>query len=242
MKVLAIIQARMKSTRLPGKVLKKLGEKSVLEILIERLRKSKTIDEMVVATTTSKEDDIIIKLLESIGVKYYRGSEDDVLDRYFKAATLFNAKNIVRITADNPLTNVNLIDLQVKLLAKNNYDYTTVKNVILGLGSEVFTFNALKKAWEKARRKYQREHVTPYIYEHPEIFKIKCISAPNPLRRSDIRLTIDTPEDLKLYQELYNRFKDMVNVNIRDVIRFLDKNPHIKEINRNIKQKHYMDV
>jgi spore coat polysaccharide biosynthesis protein SpsF len=237
----AIIQARMGSTRLPGKILRKLGDKSILEILIERTRKSKTIDSIVVATTTDKKDDIIVELSEKLGVKCYRGDEENALDRYLKAASLCKADVIVRITADNPLTDIDFIDSGVEYLIRDNYDFVVPKNIILGLGSGVFTFNTLEETWEHAEKYYQREHVTPYIYEHPETFKIKHVEPAIFLKRNDIRLTIDTMEDLTLYQELHNHFGDLANVDVKEIVMFLDKNPHVKEINVNVRQKHYKE-
>jgi len=240
--IVGIVQARVGSTRLPNKVIKKLGNKTILEILLNRLTKSKTINRIVIATTTKKEDDIIEKIALNSGFEVFKGSEKDVLDRYYNAAIEYNADIIVRITADNPLTDVDLIDSQVESLIESSYDYVTAKGIILGLGSEVFTLNTLKKAWENAKEKYQREHVTPYIYENPEMFKLGYVNPPDLLKREDIRLTIDTIEDFKLYQELYNHLGDLENADIQKIIKFLDKNPKIKEINLKVRQKNYKEV
>ncbi len=239
---MGIIQARTRSKRLRNKVMMKLGNKTILEILLTRLTTSRTLDKIVVATTTKKEDDIIEKIVLNNGFEIFRGSERDVLDRYYNATREYNADIVVRITADNPLTDINLLDFQVELLAKANYDYVAPKEIILGLGSEALTFDALKKAWENAEEPYQREHVTPYIYEHPEIFKIKYVTPTDFLRRKDIRLTVDTIEDFKLYQELYNHFGNLINVNIKDIIEFLDSNPQVRMINAHIRQKCYREV
>jgi len=241
-KVVGIIQARTGSTRLPNKVVRKLGDKTILEVLLNRLIKSKTMNEVVIATTTKKEDDVIQEIASRNGFKVFRGSEEDVLDRYYKAAKEYCAEVIVRVTADNPLTDVDLIDSQVKCLLLGGYDYVSTKGVILGLGSEVFTFDALEKAWENAREKYQREHVTPYIYEHPNCFKILLLDPPSHLRRSDIRLTIDVTEDCILYEKLFKEFGDLVYVDIKDVISFLDQHPSIKSLNAHVKQKNYWEV
>jgi len=240
--IVGIVQARVGSTRLPNKVIKKLGNKTIIEILLNRLTKSKTINRIVIATTTKKEDDIIEKIALNSGFEVFKGSEKDVLDRYYNAAIEYNAGIIVRITADNPLTDVDLIDSQVESLIESSYDYVTAKGIILGLGSEVFTLNTLKKAWENAKEKYQREHVTPYIYENPEMFKLGYVNPPDLLKREDIRLTIDTIEDFKLYQELYNHLGDLENADIQKIIKFLDKNPKIKEINLKVRQKNYKEV
>ncbi|CAB3290121.1 Spore coat polysaccharide biosynthesis protein spsF [Methanocaldococcus lauensis] len=242
MKVLGIIQARTGSKRLKNKVLMKLGDKCILEILLERLKKSKKLDDIIVATTIKKEDNAIEELCNKLRIKVFRGSEKDVLDRFYKASKLHNGEVIVRITGDNPLTSIELLDKQVDYLLKNKCDYVSTKNIILGLGCEVFTFEALETAWKNAEKKYQREHVTPYIYENPNLFKIFYLDPPEFLKRNDIRLTIDTMEDFKLYLELQKHFPDLINVDINEIIDFLDKNPKIKSINLNVKQKSYKEV
>jgi len=241
MKVVGIIQARTGSTRLRNKVIMRLGDKTILEILLNRLVNSKTLDKIVVATTTKKEDNVIENIALNNGFDVFRGSEKDVLDRYYNAAKKYKADVIVRITADNPLTDVDLLDTQMRLLMKKNYDYISPKKVILGLGCEAFTFDALEKAWKNAKEKYQREHVTPYIYENPEIFNIGYVNTPEFLKRNDIRLTIDTIEDFRLYQEIYNHFGDLINIDIENIIKFLDENPHIKKINILVNQKNYRE-
>jgi spore coat polysaccharide biosynthesis protein SpsF len=241
MKILGIVQARTGSKRLKNKVLMKIEDKCILEILLERLKKSKKLDDVIVATTIKKEDDAIENLCNDLGIKIFRGSEKDVLSRFYNASKFYNGDVIVRITGDNPLTSVELIDEQVECLLKNNFNYVSTKNIILGLSSEVFTFDTLEISWKNAKEKYQREHVTPYIYEHPNLFKIFYLKPPEYLEREDIRLTIDTMEDFKLYLELQKHF-DLVNVNIQDIIDFLDKNPQIKNINLNVRQKLYKEV
>jgi spore coat polysaccharide biosynthesis protein SpsF len=241
MKILGIVQARTGSKRLKNKVLMKIEDKCILEILLERLKKSKKLDDVIVATTIKKEDDAIENLCNDLGIKIFRGSEKDVLSRFYNASKFYNGDVIVRITGDNPLTSVELIDEQVECLLKNNFNYVSTKNIILGLSSEVFTFDTLEISWKNAKEKYQREHVTPYIYEHPNLFKIFYLEPPEYLEREDIRLTIDTVEDFKLYLELQKHF-DLVNVNIQDIIDFLDKNPQIKNINLNVRQKLYKEV
>lgn len=219
----------------------KLGDRCILEILLERLKKSKKLDDIIVATTIKKEDNAIVELCNSLGVNVFRGSEKDVLDRFYNASKFYSGDVIVRITGDNPLTSIELIDKQVEYLLKNNFDYVSTKNIILGLSSEVFTFDALEKAWKNAKEKYQREHVTPYIYENPNLFKVFYLEPPEYLKREGIRLTIDTIKDFKLYLELQKHF-DLINVDIRQIIDFLDKNPQIKNINSNVRQKSYREV
>ena len=200
------------------------------------------MNKIVVATTTNEEDNIIKRIVLNNKFEVFRGSEKDVLDRYYDVVRKYNIDVIVRITADNPLTDVGLIDYQADYLIKNNYDYVSSKGIILGLGSEVFTSDALKTAWENAKENYQREHVTPYIYENPKIFKVKYVKPPKTVERSDIRLTIDTQEDFELYQKIYEHFKDLINIDIENVIKFLDKNHEINNINQRVGQKHHREA
>jgi len=239
MKIVGIIQARTNSKRLPNKVLLKLGDKTILNILIERLLFSKMLDEVIVATTNNVGDDPIVGIAKNHGVGVFRGSEEDVLDRFYKAALEFKADVVVRITADNPLTDVNLMDYMVNVLIEGNYDYVAPKDIILGLGSEIISFRALEITWKSAIKKYQREHVTPYIYEHPKKFRIKYVEAPGELVGRDIRLTIDAEKDYELLLKLYEELGDLVEIDVYDIVRFLIEHPNIRVINSNIKQKPY---
>jgi len=237
--VYAIIQARLSSKRLPRKVLLKLGDKTILEILLLRLKKSQTLDGIILATTTNKQDDIISTIAKTYNVGLYRESEYNVLDRISNAAQKHGVDVIVRVTADNPLTDINILDKQVKILLQGNYDYVAPRGLILGLGSEVVSFKALEVAWKNAREPYQREHVTPYIYENPDIFNIYYFEPPKELKRRDIRLTIDEWEDYKLLLEIYRRLKDFVNVDTRAILELFNKEPSLAEINRKVKQRPY---
>ncbi|AKB18836.1 cytidylyltransferase domain-containing protein [Methanosarcina sp. WWM596] len=237
--IVGIVQARTGSTRLPNKVIKKIGKKTVLETLLCRIEKVDLINRLIVATTTKKEDDIIEIISLKNGFNVFRGSEENVLDRYYKTAKEYNAEIIVRITADNPLTDSDLMQDIVNYLLNNNCDYVSSKEVILGTGSEVFTFEALEDAWLNSKEKFQKEHVTPYIRENDKKFKVAYVNPVEVLKREDIRLTIDTPEDLKLYSELYNYLGDLSLVSINTIINFMDSNPEIKRINQHVKQRYY---
>ena len=242
MNIIGIIQARTGSTRLPGKVVKKIGDRTVLEILLTRLKNVSALTELIVATTTKSEDNIIEKISLENSVKVFRGSENNVLDRYYEAAKKYNADIIVRITSDNPLVSLDLISFQIEYLIQNNCDYVGSKEVILGTAVETFSFQSLKKAWYNAKNKYEMEHVTPYIYEHRDIFTVEYISPLRNLEKKDIRLTIDTIEDFNLYVHLENTFGDLTTANLNDIIEYIDRNNHIKSINSNIKQKNYRDT
>lgn len=235
-KIVAIIQARMGSTRLPGKVLKDICGKPMLWYVIERVKRAKLINEIVVATTTNVEDDEIIKIAEQCGVKTFRGSKDDVLDRYYQAAKEFEADIIVRITADCPLIDSEIIDKTVEFFLKGDFDYVsnTVKPTFPdGLDVEVFSFGALKEAWENATKLSEREHVTPYIRRNPEKFKIGSFEAEHDL--SHLRWTVDREEDLRFVREVYKRIGKEI-FHMQDVLELLRKHPELAEINRGIKR------
>jgi Spore coat polysaccharide biosynthesis protein F, CMP-KDO synthetase homolog len=236
--IIGIVQARTGSTRLPNKVIKKIGNKTILETLLCRIEKENLLSNLIVATTTKKEDDIIEIISLKSGFDVFRGSEENVLDRFYKTAKEYNADIIIRITADNPLTDSGLMKDIVNYLLNNNCDYVSSKEVILGIGSEVFTFKALENAWLNSKEKFQKEHVTPYIRENNKKFKVAYVDPIEILKRKDIRLTIDTPEDLKLYFELYNSLGDLSFVSINTIINFVDENPEIKRINQHIKQRY----
>ncbi|TFB09345.1 acylneuraminate cytidylyltransferase [Candidatus Atribacteria bacterium MT.SAG.1] len=237
-KVVAIIQARTGSTRLQGKVLMDIVGKPMLWHIIERAKRCKNVDSIVVATTTKQEDKMIMELAEKCGVETFTGKENDVLDRYYQAAKKFSADIIVRITADCPLINPDTIDKMVSLCLKENADYICghpdFPSIEQGVG--VVSFAALEKVKNMAAKDYQREHVTIYIKENPELFKIVATKPKTFFRREDMRLTVDTKEDLKLMREIYNRlYKENEIINIEDVVRLLENNPKLKEININVK-------
>jgi spore coat polysaccharide biosynthesis protein SpsF len=234
-RVIAIIQARIGSTRLPGKVLKKIGEKSILEILITRLRKTKFLDEIVVATTIDKKDNVIAELSKKIGVQWYRGSEEDVLGRYVEAARAFNADIVVRITADNPLTDLDLMDKLIERHLESDADYTYCNDAPLGVSTEIINLSALEKADKNAKSQSEREHVTPYTKSHSEIFKIQSIESN--FKNQSIRLTVDTIEDLKLMKLIYENLGNLEELKTEEVISFLERHPEFCKINAHVKQK-----
>lgn len=244
-KVVAIIQARMGSTRLPGKVMMKLADKTVLGHVITRVMQAEKIDEIVIATTTHKRDNPIVEEAEKYHVNYFRGSEEDVLSRYYHAAREYEADVIVRITSDCPLIDPKLVDDIVVYFLHNNHTLVTNAGHIIkertyprGMDAEVFSINILKEAYLKASESYQREHVTPYIYEkRNDIYIYK-----NEQDLSRYRLTLDTEEDYKLlakiYDHLYNKRHDFY---LEDIIRLLQKYPRLYLINSDVNQKRLMD-
>ena len=234
-RVVAVIQARMGSTRLPGKVLKKIGGKPVLGILVSRLKNSKQLDEIVIATTTQSDDDSIEVLSKELGVGCYRGSEEDVLKRYVEAADLFNADVVVRVTSDNPLTDAELMDELIETHLKTESDYSYCNDTPLGISTEIINTNILNSVDEKADAITDREHVTLYIRSHPQDFEI--LNFRSGFLNEDIRLTIDTEEDFKLMNIINDDLGELNNLKTLEVIEFLENNPKICDINKEVKQK-----
>lgn len=241
MKIAAIIQARMGSTRLSGKVMRDLKGKSVLSHVIERVRQTKFIDEIVIATTNLLRDDIIVKEAVTNGCNVFRGSEEDVLSRYYFAAKEINADIIVRITSDCPLIDPIIIDKLIEFYLDGNHDLVTNAGSDLkqrtyprGLDVEVFSFNVLEEAFLKGKENYHREHVTPYIYEESnKIYYFK-----NDVDYSNYRWTLDTKEDFELISEIYNSlYNDSHDFYMEDIIKLFEENPYLYTINAHIEQK-----
>ena len=231
MKTAIIIQARMASSRLPNKIMIKLAGKPVLQHVIERCKKS-SADEVIIATSINKENDIIEDFCKKNNITVFRGSEDDVLDRYYQTAKKHKADIIVRITADCPLIEPKIIDNLINEFKSGDYDYvsnTLERTYPRGLDTEVFSFKTLEKAHKLTKEKVNREHVTAFIYGNPSLFKIKNIPAEGNIKRSDIRLTLDTKEDTEV---LKNIFSNLQNPSIEEIIQYLDKNPEIRNLNR----------
>ena len=239
MNKVAIVQARMGSTRLPGKVLKKIKDRFVLDYVIDRLRMCKKIDHIVLATTINKKDDKLQQYAINKKLEYYRGSEEDVLARYFNAAKKHQADIIIRVTSDCPLIDPEIVDKVIQIHIEKKADYTAntiIRSYPRGLDVEVFNFKTLESCFKNAKKIYQREHVTPYVRANPDKFNIENLEANFYLKRPDIRITLDTKEDLKLISKIINFFND-INFKTNDVIDFLDQNPELLKINKNIKQK-----
>lgn len=238
-KVVAIIQARMGSTRLPGKTLIEICGKPLLQHIIERVQYCEFIDKIVVATTEKKEDCLIVELCEELGIKCYRGSENDVLDRFYQCAKIFEADIIVRITADDPFKDPEVIDKAIKeLISDEGFDYVsnTMKPTFPeGIDIEVFTFKALEKAWKAAVRISEREHVTPYIWSNPDIFRVRNFE--NGVNLSNLRWTLDTPEDLEFARKVYERlYIDNRVFLMKDILVLVNSEPELSKINAGIER------
>ena len=241
MKTVILIQARMTSTRLPGKVLKKTLGKSLLEYLVERLRLVTLVDELCVATTINKTDDPIIEECKRLGVRYFRGSENNVLERYYQAALDCNAQNIVRVTSDCPVIDPREIDRLILFFKENSKacDYASnslVRTYPRGMDAEIFTFKTLETAHQLAKSDSEREHVTLYIYQNPEQFRIHGIQYESD--QSHYRWTVDTEEDFvlvsKIIETLYPKKRDF---SLKDMLEAAAVNPDWKTLNSHVRQK-----
>jgi spore coat polysaccharide biosynthesis protein SpsF len=238
--VVAIIQARIGSTRLPGKVLMDIGGKPMLARVMERAARAGTLDEIVVATTTEHADDRIVSLCEERGWESFRGSEADVLDRYYQAARAYQADHIVRITSDCPLIDPGVVDRVVRefLEGQPTIDYACNflpgRTYPRGLDTEVMTFRALETCWKEDGNPAHREHVTQYILRHPALFRIHGVVNATDLSRH--RWTVDTVEDLTLVRRIYDHFGDRT-FSWEEVLLFLGAHPQLEEINRHVVQK-----
>lgn len=243
-KIGAIMQARMGSTRLPGKVFKNLLGKPMLTHVIDRLKLAKTFDEIIVATTNLPVDSQITDLAEKNGVISFEGDcgENDVLTRYIQAAKERNIDVIVRVTSDCPLIDYQLLDNLVEEFFKQKVDYISncrKPTFPDGVSAEVFFTECLIKSSKLSDKIEEREHVVIPMRNHPELFKSANIEAIGPLRRPDIRITVDTPEDFKLVEEIYKALwkPDKIYFPTLKVIKFLDNNPELKRINKHLIKK-----
>ncbi len=198
MNIGVIIQARMGSTRLPGKVLRTIGHLPLLGHVLGRLAMSKHKLSVVVATSTLVQDDDIAVFCQISNVKCFRGDESDVLDRYYQCAKLYEFKHVVRLTADNPFTDIEELDRLIDMHMQMGFAFThSFGQLPVGVGAEIFTFDALKQSWKEGHEPHHREHVDEYLIENPTIFKTGVLEVPTNKNKPALRLTVDTEEDLK---------------------------------------------
>ena len=239
--VKAIIEARMTSTRLPGKVILPILGRPTLELLIERLQRSQCLDGIVVATTTNSTDDVLEALSAKLGVECFRGSEEDVLGRVLGAARASHTELIVEITGDCPLVDPAIVDQLIGIYRANRYDYvsnTLKRTYPRGLDVQVFSTATLGEVAGLTDDPADHEHVSLYIYEHPERFRLFNLESGLPERYGDLRLTVDTPEDFALIQGIYERlYPDNPTFAMDHVLALLDQHPDLLELNRHIRQK-----
>ncbi|MBN1666782.1 MAG: glycosyltransferase family protein [Anaerolineales bacterium] len=278
--IVAIIQARMDSSRLPGKVMQEIAGRPMLAWVVERTRQAKLVDQVVVATTLSAADDPVFEFCKQADIRCGRGSEQDVLDRYYQVARHFKATVVIRITADCPLLDPVLIDQAVQLLLSQTgslplrsrlgaarFDFVTNRlpppwgrTYPIGLDVEVFTWDALQQAWKRSVSQYQREHVTPYMYEGTPTEQLKyavkgsaysSAMTPEGLHIAllhhepdygHLRWTVDTPEDLELVRQVVQRLPDQTEFGWYDIVKILEQEPALKAINLQVRHKTQFDV
>lgn len=241
----AVIQARLSSTRLPGKVLLDIEGKTMLARVIDRVKMASKIDKIIVATTTSRIDDLIVNSINSKDVSVFRGEEYNVLSRFYHAAKNAKINTIVRISADCPLIDPKIIDKVIEKFFEHNVSIATNSGGIsyqrtfpVGLDVEVISFNALEQAHFNSTENYEKEHVTPFIYKNDEnIFYLESESL-----QSDYRFTVDTREDMDLIQVIYNHFCNKKIFYLEEIMTFLRSNEHLTNINKHVKQKSYLEV
>jgi spore coat polysaccharide biosynthesis protein SpsF len=237
----AIIQARTSSTRLPGKVLLELPYGSgitVLQQVIRRLNKSEKIDTIVLATTEDKADDVIVDIASREGVSSFRGSKENVLERYYLAAKTFGLDTIVRITSDCPCIDPTIVDLVIREHIRDRADYSSTEGYPRGLDAEVFNFDVLLQTHEKVQNDYEKEHVTPYLYRNPQVFSIHRVVAQENAQIPAIRLTLDTEEDYALLCVVYDHlYHSKSFFNLYEILQLFNEKPWIKLINKKVAQK-----
>ena len=240
MEIGCIIQARMGSTRLPGKVLEELeAGKTCLEYVIQQLEDVFDIKNIVIATTFLEEDDVIEKFCVERGINVFRGQPKNVLDRYYNCAKEFSIQNIVRITSDCPLIDPKIVLELRKKMKTGEFDY--VSNALnrtfpIGLDAEIFTFHALEQSWKVAQLQSEKEHVTPFIKKNPKSFKQYNLESDK--NKSNIRITLDVPEDLMLIRNIVSKISNRP-ILYKDLMELFEREPEILVINKNIKHDGY---
>ncbi len=237
--VSVILQARMGSTRLPGKVMLDLWGRPILAWVIQRAQAIPGVEQVIVATTCRQLDRPVMDLAVAQGVRAFAGSETDVLDRYYQAAKQFGARVIVRVTGDCPLLDPGVSESVLGRFLEGDADYVSNTNPPTypdGLDAEVFSFRTLERAWSEATCDSEREHVTPYVWKHPEKFRLENVA--NSIDLSDQRWTVDEPCDLEFVRAVYVRMNQTgrCSFTMADVLNLLAREPHLRELNQGIRR------
>lgn len=239
MKAVCILQARMGSARLRGKVLAEICGRPMLAHIIDRLRQVKTVDEIVVATTVNAEDDVIADLAKQSQALSFRGSADDVVGRITRAAEQRRAELVVHASGDNPLVDPETLDRLVTQCREGDYDFAFMAGLPVGAGGDVFAGRALTAVDRLAKDPAHREHVNAYIFDHLDRFKVARLFPDAALQRPDLRLTVDTAEDLDLVREIYGRlYREGEVIRLRDILDLSEKDPQLFAANRHIRQRY----
>ena len=261
-RVIAIIQGRMNSSRLPGKILADIAGQPMLQRVFIRTSRSATVTETIFATTTHSSDDPVVEYCDFSGIPFTRGSQFDVLDRYYQTAKGAKADIVVRITADCPVIDPNLIDDVVNTLLEDQYDFVCNRlpppyhrTYPIGLDVEACTFKVLEKAWKGAKEPQHREHAMPYLYEGVELttvnsqlqtgisprgFKVALLHHPTDF--GEYRWTVDTPKDLEFMRQIYKRFNGRDDFSWKEVLDLVHNEPQLMQINANSQHKTLKDI
>lgn len=235
-----VVSARMASARCPGKALVPLAGRPLLEVLLERLLAARGVEGMALATSVKPENDPLAALAARLGVFAFRGEEDDVLRRTLDCARALGADHVVRVTADNPLTDLETLEELVRVHRERAADYTYVPGeaLLMGILAEVVSVAALERSWQRGEARHRSELVTLYIKEHPQEFAIATATLAPGLLRPEYRLTVDEPEDVALMQELFARLaRPGHRVTAREAIALLDREPELARINAHLRHK-----
>ncbi len=242
MKTICIIQARMGSSRLPGKVLKEVCGKPLIAHTIARLKKAKGIDHIILATSTLPHDAPLIEAAKKEGVEGFAGSENDVLGRYYEAARPHKPDVVVRCTGDCPMFDPAVTGLVIATHFEKGGDYTSntlTRTYPRGMDTEVFNYTVLERIAREAQDEFSREHVTPYIYRNPQIFRVEQVLAPKELTDPSLRLCVDTVEDFELIRRIFEAlYPQNPYFTIGDILAFLKTRPELRQINAHVEQKH----
>ena len=239
-RVLLVVSARMASSRCPGKALAPLAGRPLLEVLLERMADVRGADKVVLATSTHAENDPLAELARRAGFEAFRGDEEDVLRRHLDCARAHGGDHVVRVTGDNPLTDVETTEALIARHQAAAADYTYVPGdaLLMGILSEVISVRALARSWEQGEPRHRSELVTLYIKEHPQEFAIETMELPRGLYRPELRLTVDEPEDVRLMQEVFTRLAAPgKRVATREAIALLEARPELARINAHLRHK-----
>ena len=237
-KIGIIIQARMGSSRLPGKVMRELLGQTVLGVMVEKSKQVKNVDQIVIATSANELDSPLEKVSENHGVECFRGSESDVLSRYLEAGNTFGLDTVIRLTADCPLISVRLMNesLEAYLAYEKYPDYFYIDGYPNGLGAiEIFSRHCLIESEKRATRTEDREHVVTYMINNYEVFKVEIPVVSGLLNRPELRVTLDTSEDFQVISKIAEHFQTL-DIEPEKLIKYLDEHPEVRALNKNIKQ------
>ncbi len=237
----------MGSHRLPGKVLREIAGRPMLAWVVERAGLADTLDEVVVATTTDPSDDPVARMCAARGYPCYRGSAQDVLDRYYQSAHAYEASVVVRLTGDCPLIDPGVIDRTVRAFLEAGVDFAAnrlpppwKRTYPIGLDTEVCTIHALSRAWREAHHPHQREHVMPYLYEEPGRFQVLVVESEGDY--GDLRWAVDTPEDLDLVRQIFALLKSQPDFTWEHVLALFERQPELLQVNAGVRHKHYREA